>query len=167
MGQKEIDTMSRKIKEWLSEDGMYKDKLADDKAYFHFIVEIPQGSGRIIDIIQPKNRDDLIIVGNGLMISPEHLEKLREMDETEKAEFLWDIKFGLLFRESSFQIIPEGNNPERVQFTREIYYDGLNKNKLMESLRENFRCNLFVIWKFNKQFGEIVSGSEPAGPMFG
>ena len=167
MAQKDIDIVSRKIMTWLSEEGIYKDKVADDKTHFHFMTESPHGSGRLIDIIQPKNRDDLILIGNGLMFSPEHLEKLREMDAAEKTDFLWDIKFGLLFRDSSFNILPDGTNPEKIQFTREIYYDGLNKNKLMEAIRENFRCNLFVIWKFNKQFGEIVSGSEPTSPMFG
>ena len=167
MAQKDIDAMSRKIMTWLSEEGIYKDKVANDNALFHFNAESPQGSGRLIDIIQPKNRDDLILVGNGLMFSPEHLDKLKEMDAAERTEFLWDIKFGLLFRESSFNMLPDGINPEKIQFTREIHYDGLNKNKLMESIRENFRCNLFVIWKFNKQFGEIVSGSEPTSPMFG
>lgn len=166
MTQKEIDEMKRKIQTWLTEEGIYKDKVADDKAHFHFLVESPPGSGRLIDIVQPKNRDDLILVGNGLGFSPEHLEKLREMDATEKVEFLWDIKFGLLFKDSSFNMLPIRANPERIDFTREIYYDGLNKNKLLEAIRENYRCNLFVIWKFMEQFGEVVSGTEPS-PMFG
>jgi hypothetical protein len=166
MAQKDIDEVSRKIMTWLSEEGIYKDKVTDDKTHFHFAAEFPQGSGRLIDIVQPKNRDDLIVLGNGLMFSPEHLEKLREMDVAERTEFLWDIKFQLLFRESNFQMIPDGNNPIRIHFTREIHYDGLNKNKLMEAIRENYRCNLFVIWKFIKQFGEVVSGTE-ISPMFG
>ncbi len=89
------------------------------------------------------------------------------MGETERVEFLWDIRFGLLFRESGFNFRPNHINPERIDFTREIHYDGLNKNKLMEVMRENFRCNLFVVWKLNKQFGEIAPESEPTGPMFG
>ncbi len=164
---KKIDEMSRQIKTWLSEEGMYKDKIADDKTYFHFIGESPQSSGQLFELFQPKNRDDLIAIMRGLIISPEHLEKLREMDATERKEFLWDIKFGLLFRESSFNMTFDGNNPSRIDFTREIYYDGLNKNKLMEAIRENYLCSLFFIWKLNKQFGEIVSTPEPTNPMFG
>ncbi|MCK5158176.1 MAG: DUF2299 family protein [Candidatus Heimdallarchaeota archaeon] len=167
MTHKQIDEMTRNIRNWLSEEGIYKDKIADDKMHFHFLVEFPPRSGRIIDIIQPKNRDDLILVGNGLMFAPEHLKKLREVDVIKKTELMWDIKFGLLFSESGFNMLPDGTNPEKIQFSREIYYDGLNKNKLMEAIRENFRCNLYVIWKFNKQFGEIVSESEPTSPMFG
>lgn len=43
MIRKEIDEMGRKIMTWLSEEGLYKDKIADDKAHFHFIAETPQG----------------------------------------------------------------------------------------------------------------------------
>lgn len=167
MTNKQIDEMSRTIRNWLSDEGIYKDKLTDDKAHFHFIAEFPQGSGRGIDIIQPKNRDDLILVGNGLMIAQEHSDKLKELAVLEKTEFLWDIRFGLLFRESGFNMLPDGTNPKTVQFTREIHYDGLNKNKLMEVIRENLRCNLFVMWKFNKQFGEVISESKPTDQMFG
>ena len=167
MSQKEIDEMSRTIMNWLSEEGVYKDKVVDDNAIFHYLAEFPQGSGRIIELMQPKNREDLILIGNGLTFSPEHVKKLNELEKEEKSEFLWDIKFGLLFRKSGFNITPNLDNPEKIQFTREIYYSGLNKNILMEAMRENHLCNLFVIWMFNKKFGDIVSGSEPVSPMFG
>lgn len=37
--QKDIDETNRKIMMWLSEDGIYKDKVADDNTYFHFAAE--------------------------------------------------------------------------------------------------------------------------------
>jgi hypothetical protein len=67
MAQKDIDAMSRKIMTWLSEEGIYKDKVANDNALFHFNAESPQGSGRLINIIQPKNRDDLMLVSTDML----------------------------------------------------------------------------------------------------
>jgi hypothetical protein len=163
---KKIDEMSKQIKTWLAEEGMYKDKVADDKTYFHFIGESPQSSGQLFELFQPKNREDLIVIIRDLIISPEHLEKLREMDAIERNEFLWDIKFGLLFRKSSFNMTPDVDNPSKIDFRREIYYDGLNKNKLMEAIKENYLCSLFVKWKLMERFGKAVSGTEPS-PMFG
>lgn len=164
----DIDDMSKKVRSWLSEEGIYKDRVADNNAHFHYIGEIPSGSGRLFDVFQPKNRDDLIIVANGFVFPPQHLKNLRDMDDARREEFIWDIRFGLLFRESGFNMLPDIKNPERVDFIREIHYDGLNKNKLMESIRENFRCNLFIIWKLNKQFGELVPRSDSIeSPMFG
>lgn len=166
MTQKEIDGMCRKITNWLSQEGMYKDKVPDDKSHFHLIGELPNNPGMLFQIVQPKNRDDLIAIVKGLIISPEHLTKLNDMEAKEKADFLWDIKYGLLFRESSFNMLPDGINPDKIQFVREIRYDGLTKNELMESISENHKCALFVIWKLMERFGQVVSGSQ-SNPMFG
>jgi len=166
MTQKEIDGMCRKITSWLSQEGMYKDKVPDDKIHFHIIGELPSTPGMLFDIFQPKNRDDLIVIARGLMIVPEQLVRLNDMKAQEKTDFLWDIKYGLLFRESSFNMLPDGNNPDKIQFAREIRYDGLTKDKLMESIMENHKCALFVIWKLMERFGQVVSGTQ-SNPMFG
>lgn len=166
MEQIQIDDIGKKITNWLLEEGMYKDKNADGNAHFHFVGEYPQGAGRFFEIAQPKNRTDVIYVGNALGISLEHQTKLRELSSDEKSSFLWSIKYELLFKGSGFSIIPDIGEPQQIQFSREIYYDGLSKDKLMEVIRENYRCNLFVIWKFMEQFGES-SDPEPTGPMFG
>ena len=79
------------------------------------------------------------------------------------------MRYELLFRESSFEMEPNGSDLQSIRFTREIYYDGLNKNKLMESIKENFKCELYVVWKFQEIFGEgKVNGiSSPPEPMYG
>jgi hypothetical protein len=57
---------------------------------------------------------------------------------------------------------------QSIHFTREIYYDGLNKNKLMEAVRENFKCELYVVWKFQEIFGDGQGNktSSPPEPMY-
>jgi len=64
---------------------------------------------------------------------------------------------------------PRGGDLESIHFTREIYYDGLNKNKLMEALRENFKCELYVVWRFQEVFGEgqVNKVLGPPEPMYG
>jgi hypothetical protein len=44
----------------------------------------------------------------------------------------------------------------------------LTKNKLMEALRENLKCELFVVWKFQEVFGEGQASKqgEPPEPMY-
>jgi len=51
-----------------------------------------------------------------------------------------------------------------IRFMREIYYDGLNKNKLMEVVRENFKCELYVVWKFQEIFGDMQANNKVSGP---
>ena len=87
----------------------------------------------------------------------------------EKEHLLWQMRYDLLFQESSFEIEPVGLDMRSIRFTREIYYDGLTKNKLMEAVRENFKCELYVVWKFQEIFGEGPANrvSKPPEPMYG
>ncbi len=60
----------------------------------------------------------------------------------------------LIFQDSDFEMEPRGFDIDSIRFTREIYYDGLTKNKLMEVLKGNFKCELYVVWKFQETFGD-------------
>ena len=41
MGKKEVDEIMRKVREWLVEEGIYKDKAIDEDTTYHFVVENP------------------------------------------------------------------------------------------------------------------------------
>ena len=86
----------------------------------------------------------------------------------EKERIKWQIRYDLLFQDSSFEIQPVGQDIRSIRFSREIYYDGLTKDKLMQAIRENFKCELYVVWKFQELFGEgsVAKASEPPGPMY-
>lgn len=151
-----IEETCRRIMTWLSEDGLYKDKVYDEKLHFHLAAEYPAGSGRHVNIIQPNNRDDMVVVVSRVRLADVHEKALQALPKKERDKFLRDMKYALLFQESSFQMEPEPEKLRSVQFTREIHYDGLSKNKLMEVIRENFKCELYVVWKFNEAFGEEI-----------
>jgi len=165
MGKKEIDVIMRRVKEWLVEEGMYKDKVVDDQATYHFVVVFPQNSNRTADIIQPKEREDLLVIASGVGLIKEYYEALKDMPKSERENLLWDMRFQLLFRESDFQMIPNAEDLQKIQFTRPIHFDGLTKNTLIECLREDYKCNLFIIWKMKQVFGEAPPSSEE--PMYG
>ncbi len=165
MTQKKIDEINRQIMRWLSEDGLYKDKIHDERLHFNLVAEFPSNSGRMVNIIQPKNRDDMIVLTSGIALVEKHQKALQAMPKKEKDKLLWDVRYTLLFRESSFQMMPNPEELQNIHFSREIHYDGLNKNKLMEALRENFKCDLYIIWKFNEIFGEEPA-PQPMEPMY-
>jgi hypothetical protein len=154
MPPKQVEETCKKIMTWLSEDGLYKDKVYDEKLYFHLAAEYPSGSGRHISVIQPNNRDDMAIVVSRIRLADVHEKALLAMPKKERDKFLWEMRYALLFRESSFQMEPKPDSLKSIQFSREIHYDGLTKNKLMEVIRENFKCELYVVWKFSEAFGE-------------
>lgn len=157
MPAKEIEDTCNKITRWLTEEGLYKERIQDENLYFHLTAEFPVRSGRHLSIIQPKNREDMIIVLSRIMLADVHKTALSAMPRKERLKFLWNMRYALLFQESSFDMQPGGESLEGIQFTREIYYDGLTKNRLMEAMRENFKCELYVVWRFQEVFGDRPS----------
>lgn len=168
MTDQEIEETSGKIKAWLTQEGLFKEQVQDENLSFHLAAEYPARSGRHVSIIQPKNREDMIAVFSRIRLAEVHRKALSAMPLKEKEQFLWSMRYDLLFQESSFEMEPRGGDLESIHFTREIYYDGLTKNKLMEALRENFKCELYVVWKFQEVFGEGQANRifGPPEPMY-
>jgi hypothetical protein len=161
MSRAEIDKMMNKVKDWLVEEGIYKDKVPDESANWHLIVEFPSGSGMISEVIQPKNREDLVGIATVISLAEQHYKSVMAMPKPRRDEFLWDTRFQLLFLEAGFQIIPSVQEPQRFQFARELYFDGLTKTSLMQSLIQLHKCRLFIIWKMQQLFGESPQKDEP------
>jgi len=147
------DEVAKKVRDWLVEDGIYKDKVADATADYHFVAEFPPNSRRYIDVIFPKNRDDMVVVAAGVKLSEEHYRSLISLSKEKREELLWEIRFKLLFLETGFQILPSSEDPRIFQFNRELYFDGLNKNVFMDAVKQVYRCMLFIIWTMQKLFG--------------
>jgi hypothetical protein len=76
------------------------------------------------------------------------------MSVKERRDMLWDMRFELLFRGSEFQMIPSPEDLQRIQFIRPLRFDGLTQNILMDAIREDFRCHLFIEWTMMGFFGE-------------
>ncbi|MET1123740.1 MAG: DUF2299 family protein [Archaeoglobaceae archaeon] len=149
--------MIERVRTWLVEEGLYKDRIADDAAKAHFLAELPPNSGQVIDVIFPKNRDDMVVIASGVKLAEEHYRALMSMSRERREEIMWDIRFSLLFLETGFQILPSAEDPQIFNFTRELYFDGLNKNMFMDSLKQVYRCKLFVVWKMQRLFGKVRS----------
>lgn len=157
-----------KIRRWLSQEGLLEEALQDEDLQFHFAAVYPKGSGRHVSILQPKDREDMIVVFSRIRLADAHRKALAQMPPPERERFLWRMRYDLLFQKSSFEMEPGGPELQSIHFTREIYYDGLSKNSLMEAIRENFKCELYVIWRFQEAFGDgpAAKVSGPPEPMY-
>ncbi len=165
--QEVIDTQE-KIKTWLVQEGLFKEVVQIENLYFQLAAEFPAQSGRHLSIIQPKNHEDLIVVFSRIRLADMHQKALSVMPSKDRERLIWQMRYDLLFQDSSFEIEPTRSNMQSIRFTREIYYDGLTKNKLMEAIRDNFKCELYVVWKFQEIFGEgqTKTTSRPPEPMY-
>ena len=168
MTAQEIIDAKEKIKIWLVEEGLFKEEHEAENLYFQLSAEFPAKSGRHLSIIQPKNHEDMIVVFSRIRLADAHQKALAAMPPKSKERLLWQMRYDLLFQDSSFEIEPGGSDLQSIRFMREIYYDGLTKNKLMEAIRENFKCELYVVWKFQEIFGEGQTSrvSGPPEPMY-
>lgn len=165
MTKQEFDKDVRMIKDWLTEEGVFRNQIADDKAHFHFQIEFPAGSGHLMGIVFPKPREDIVIIIGGTGLIKEHYDKLKLMPNKEKKDLLWNMRFDLLFKESEFVMIPSPEDLQKIQFIRPLRLEGLTRNIIMDAIRDNYRCVLYVIWTMKRQFGEAPPKSSDA--MYG
>jgi hypothetical protein len=165
--QKVINTQ-KKIKTWLVQEGLFKEEVQVENLYFQLAAEFPAQSGRHLSIIQPKNHEDLIVVFSRIRLADSHQKALSAMPSKDRERLIWQMRYDLLFQDFSFEIEPAGSDMQSIRFTQDIYYDGLTKNKLMEAIRDNFKCELYVVWKFQEIFGEGQTKkiSSPPEPMY-
>ncbi|HOK72303.1 MAG TPA: DUF2299 family protein [Methanothermobacter sp.] len=140
-----------KIKTWLSEEGLLRQIVDDENANFHFIVNYPED--HVMDIIQPKGKKDLILVACATSVSPEHLSKIRELSESKREEFLWQVRFSLNRFLVDFQLEHPGNVLESYLVTDEIYNDALTKDRLISTIKRVFKAKLHILWLIQKKFG--------------
>ncbi len=147
-----VRKMRKMIKEWLIKEGIFKEEVSDENAEFHYIVEVPPASTQLIDIVQPKGTE-IILVASGIKLSDEHYKAVMELSEKEREDFMWGIRFGLLFLPTEFQIIPDSKNPQLFQFTRKLYVENIERQRFIDAIAEVHKCKLFIIWKLNQKFG--------------
>ncbi|HIP25757.1 MAG TPA: DUF2299 domain-containing protein [Archaeoglobus profundus] len=143
--------MREKVKHWLIEEGIFKTEVPDDNADWHFVVEFPSGSNQISDIIKLKGRD-LVVVVSGIILAEHHYKALHSLPKEKKRNLIFKWKMDLLFRKAEFRMLPDAENIRQIEFQVPIYVEELTKPKLMEALREIFKCKLYIIWSVNHEF---------------
>lgn len=142
------------LKQWLEENHHVINEITDDGVTFHFEIDYPLGSLKRQRVLQPKEYPGLVVLLNGVAIANDHIVKLREMTEDDREAFYGEIRKELLFLQNSYDInLDEHGIAKTVQFSYEFYYDGLTKTKLYEGLLLNHRTLLYIVTKFNDQFG--------------
>ena len=164
----EIADVRDRIKTWLVQEDIFKEEVPSESLYYQIAAEYPARSGRHLSIIQPRGHEDMVVIFSRIMLADVHQKAIMHLLPQQKERLMWQIRYDLLFRQSSFEIEPAGEDMRSIRFTREIYYDGLTKDRLMEAIRENFKCELYVVWNFQELFGEgsAAKDSKPPEPMY-
>ena len=73
------------IKNWIVDEGIFREKKLDDNADFHYIVEFPKDN--IMDVVKPREKD-FIVIACATQVSPQHLELMNVSSPKERGDFL-------------------------------------------------------------------------------
>jgi hypothetical protein len=156
-----------KIQKWLADEGMFREIVQDDTANFHYSIDYPPNSNNRMDIIQPKGKNDMIVIASGTTVSPVHLQKIKGLSNKKREAFLWGFKFLLNNLPVDITLQQPEGILQRFAITDTIFIDGLTKDRLMRTIRCVFKAKIQGIWKIQEEFG--ISGEEqmPESPMYG
>lgn len=156
------------IKKWLEENHHQVTDIKDDNVNFHLEVDYPLGSMKRQRVIAPKDYPGLIVLLNGVAIANEHMEKIKKMNENDRDAFYGEIRKDLIFLQNSYDMnLDDHGVAKQVQFSYEFYVDSLTKTKLYEGLLLNHRTLLYIITKFNDEFGMPIMPSANKGETVG
>lgn len=157
-----VEQAKEAIKKWLTENHHAVNEIKDENANFHFEIDYPLTTQKRQRIIQPKEYPGLVVLLNGVSLAPEHMGKLAEMTEGERDIFYESIRKDLLFLDNSYDLnMDEKGVVKQVQFSYELYFDGLSKNNIYKGLLLNHRTLLYIVSTFNERFGIPTLQSAP------
>jgi hypothetical protein len=88
----------------------------------------------------------VVVVLSTIRLADVPQRALQAMPRKDREKFIWDMRCSMLFQDANFQMEPGGTELNTIQFTREIYYDGLTKNKLIEVLSPTTAISLDLFW---------------------
>jgi hypothetical protein len=152
--KKEIDDVKNKIVKWCTNEGIFKKYLKDDeKANFHLLLHYPENSNNPIDVVQPKDKDDVIVIGAGTQVSPQHVNEIKKLSSDKKMELIQELRMLLGPRPTEFELKHPNEILELFVITSPIYFDGLTKDRFMSTIREVFKSKLIGIWKIQEKLG--------------
>ena len=142
------------VKNWIVDEGTFREKKVDDNADFHFIVEFPKDN--IMDVVKPKGKD-FIVVACANQVSPQHLELMAAASDSEKAKFLLktNMEINRFLVDCQLAVDQSTNLLQQYVITYQIFDDGLTKNSLFDALKRVFKAKIQCVWLIEKNFGIV------------
>ena len=142
-------TTEQNIKNWLADEGVFREKSADDNAEFHFVIEFPKDN--VMDVVKPKGKD-VLIIGCATQVSPEHVNLINNASPEIKSKFLFDVSTNLNLFLVDYELKVDQDILQQFVITDTIYEDGLSKDALFKTIKRVFKAKLHCIMLLNYEF---------------
>ena len=145
-------TIEQDVKNWLADEGVFREKAADENADFHFVIEFPKDN--VMDVVKPKEKD-VIVIGCATQVAPEHINLMQNASPQEKNKFLFDISTNLNLFLVDYELKVDQDILQQYVVTDNIYEDGLTKDVLFKTIKRVFKAKLHCIMLLNYDFGNL------------
>lgn len=139
------------IKNWIIDEDMFVCKIHDENSNFNYQINY---QGMIMNVIQPKVNDDVLVIVCSSEVSSVHSEWMSNKTIEYRNEFLYDFKFKINSFDVEFDLDIDESNLMLKGFIIQdvIYSDGLTKDSFMRSLRRINSDRLSCVWTIEKYF---------------
>lgn len=161
-----IKLVRDKIGRWLREENIFPREALDPEAHFNFYI---QQSNLNVNIVQKVEWQDSIVVGTNVLLGPLS-SKIDQLDHEKKQEFFWDLSLELLKNGEigDFNITPDP--PDKVREvlikSKPIFYDGLTKDRLMNTIYAMFKTMIMIPCLIAKHTIPREAPEEPQEPPY-
>ena len=141
------------IRNWLMEEDLIREKIYDENANFHYIINFPNNNA--MDVIQPKSKEDVLIIGCATEVSQDEQNIIKSSPKHVNQEFIWKIRFSLNEMLLDFELEHPNDQLKRFIITEDIFEDGMSKHVLIKSIKKVFKGKLQCIWILGKTYGSV------------
>ena len=151
-----------KVKNWIVDEGIFREKKLDDNADFHYIIEFPNDN--IMDVVKPRGKD-FIIIACATQVSPQHLELMSTSSQKERSEFLLDLNMSInqFLVDCQLAVDQSTNLLQQYVITYQIFEDGISKNSLYDAFKRVFKSKIQCVWLIERTFGTVnTPATEPS-----
>ena len=147
------------VRNWLLEEDIIREKIYDENANFHYLINFPNNN--TMDIINPKSKEDVLIIGCATEVSHEEQRIIKSSPKDMNQEFIWKIRFSLNEMFLDFELEHPNDQLTRFIITEDIFEDGLTKHVLIKTIKKVFKGKLQCIWILGKTYGSIQENTLP------
>ena len=147
------------VRNWLLEEDIIREKIYDENANFHYLINFPNNN--TMDIINPKSKEDVLIIGCATEVSQEEQRIIKSSPKDMNQEFIWKIRFSLNEMLLDFELEHPNDQLTRFIITEDIFEDGLTKHTLIKTIKKVFKGKLQCIWILGKTYGSIQNTTVP------
>jgi len=154
-----IENVEERLQRWLGEEGCNVEKLGDEKTTFNLWVTkdgLPSFS-----VYQPRDKHDVIYVESGVTFSGME-KKLHPVIVDSKHSLSWELKSRLLSSGFAYHIQPpdlQSNKPGGIVFAKTIYYDGLSKDRFLDTIHQTLSTVMVMILTVRRHVDKCTTNS--------